>query len=127
MRGQMFKPGTVALFIFIAIIGYMSYTLVSSNVHDIGDSASDERENAMGCSELDVDFIDVSENDRNTTIFFRSNDDLSGISIGFEGLNTSRTMTDIRANQMYNATVNVSGYDNIYIETDRCPDAYRWQ
>lgn len=127
MKGQMFKPGTVALVIFIAIVGYMSYTLVSGNVNEIGETASDERKAAMDCSELDVNFVEVDEKDRNVTVFFRSSDDLSGISIGFEGLNTTRTMTDIQANTIHNATVNVSDFDNIYIETARCPDAYRWR
>lgn len=128
MKGQFkFKPGTVVLFFFIAIVGYTSYTLVAGNLHEIGTSTSEERESVMQCSELNIEFVDVNQFDEQVQIFFRSNKDLSGVNIGFDGSNTTRLVEDVRANTLYNTTVNISDYSNIYIETDRCADAYWWR
>lgn len=128
MRGQLnFKPGTIILFFFIAIAGYAIYTLVSGNMYDIGESASEDRDSVLKCSELDIEFLDVGESGENISIFFRSNRDLSGVEIGFKESNTTRLVEDVEAGEMYNATLNVSSYSNIFIETDECPKAYWWQ
>lgn len=125
MKGQFkFKPGTIALFFFIAIVGYATYTLVAGDLHDIGASTEDEREFVMKCSELDISFVDVERHNSSVDVFFRSNRDLPGVSIGFEGSNASRVVEDITADKLHNATVNVSSYSNIYIETGNCPDPY---
>ena len=128
MRGQLsFKPGTIALFIFIAIVGYVSYTLVAGNMHDIGDSTSEERDSVMSCSELDIEFIDVDESGNNLNIFFRSNRELPAVVIGFEDYNRTRLVENVGANRIYNATANLSEPSNIYIETEMCEDAYWWR
>lgn len=128
MKGQLkFKPGTVALFFFIALVGYVSYTMVAGNLDDLSNSASAERESAMGCSELNIEFVHVNEFDEQVQVFFRSNDNLEGVNVGFEGSNTTKLVEDIRANTLHSTTLNVSDYSNIYIETDRCNNPYWWQ
>ena len=127
MKGQRFKPGTVVLFFVIAVVGYMSYTLVSGNIQELGSSAEDEREVVMDCSTLELEFVDVSETREGVRVFFRSNDDLAGVGVGAESSNKTSTVEDVEKDRMYNATLNVSDYSGLYLETDRCPDPYYLQ
>lgn len=125
MKGQLsFKPGTVALAIFIAIVGYIAFTLVSANVNQLGETAREDQDAAMDCSELDVQFINIDQTDDGVEVFFRINTDLQGVEVGLENSNETDLVENVKANQLHNASLNVSSYSRVYIDTGRCNNPF---
>lgn len=122
--GMLFKPGTVALAIFIAIVGYGTYNLVSNDVQDIGDSTSDQREQLLECSGLSIEFVQVEEKANSTTVTFRSNRDLNSVKVDFGDSNASGEVKNISSQQLNSFSAPVSNFSNIFLKADGCSQIF---
>ena len=124
----MFKPGTLVLILLIAVFGFFVYNWISGSVTDTGDQVIQDQSNAIECSRLDVDFLNLSYSENSTRVSFRVNRDIEHLSARFEGgKNTTVQVHDIKRESIATASVNGTNYSEVRLKIDGCDQVFDYE
>lgn len=124
----MFKPGTLAIFFFMALTGLILFNWASGSVNEITGQTSQDQQDSLQCAGIDADFVSVDKNGSNVKVLFSLNRDLDSVAVSVRGdRNVTKNLEDVRTGVMRNVSADVGNLSNIYIKPGSCDQVFSYQ
>lgn len=106
------RPGTLLLLVLMLVIGFTIMSWASGSVFT-GDSGQ-QQENAIDCSNLDLDFVYSNSNSTHETVYFRVNMPVEAVMITFQGReNTSHVVEQPQMHRIYEASADTASFSSV--------------
>lgn len=128
MKGT-FKPGTIALFILIALLGVALFNWASENINAVGDETSRQQELTVGCAGLETRFVEVDDRGENTTVYFEVGDGrINSASVKIVGdRNYTERIEEMRQNSLQRVSGRVGEFQRVRVEVQPCDQVFEYR
>lgn len=127
-EGAFLRPGTILLFVFIALFGFGMYNWAITNISDTRESSLKNQANAIECSGLEIYEQGIQTSEDRVTLFFEVNRDVEQVDLNFEGeKNVTRTVRLVQKGRIQSATANMSNFSSVSLKTRECSRVFRFE
>lgn len=129
MKGSLLlRPGTIFLFILIALMGLGLYTWANTEIGSTRESSLENQDNAITCSGLSISREDLNSYSNSTEIFFKSNKDLERVNVKFRGSeNVNVTIGPLERGELRQASANISNFSSVSLKAASCDQIFRYE
>ena len=127
-KGAFLRPGTILLFVFIALFGFGMYNWATTNLSDTRESSLEDQNNAIACSGLEIYEQGIQTSEDRVTLFFEVNRDVERVDLNFEGeKNITRTVRLVQKGRIQSSTVNMSNFSSVSLKTRECSRVFQFE
>jgi len=127
-KGAFLRPGTVLLFVFIALFGFGMYNWAITNIGETRENSIENQNNAIACSGLEIANQGIQRSEDQVTLFFESNRDVERLDLNFEGeRNVTRTVRLVQKGKIESATANMSNFSSVSLKTRECSRVFEFE
>lgn len=119
----LFKPGTLIMFFFIAVFGFIVFNWASGTVTDSVDDSGQQGQTAIECSNLKTEVLDINKAENGSRISFIVNKQLEEVYIlakSSNGDNITRTVEEPVVGDINHLNVDLRDISAVSIETPLC-------
>lgn len=127
-KGAFLRPGTILLFVFIALFGFGMYNWTITNLSETRESSLEDQSNAIACSGLEINEQGIQTSEDRVTLFFEVNKDVDEVDLNFEGeKNITRTVRLVQKGKIQSSTVNMSNFSSVSLKTRECSRVFEFE
>lgn len=125
---MLFKPGTVFLFVLIAVFGFGVYSWADANIGKTRETSLEDQQNAIVCSNLAISNEGIRTTQNQAEIFFKANQDVKRVNLNFRGdSNVSDAVESVEAGEIRNSAVNISNFSSVSLKASGCSRIFRFE
>lgn len=124
-RDFLIKPGSVFLILVICGTLYGMFVWAESSFMESGRESIDKQEEVIGCSNLNVRFIDRNSNETHQTVFVQVSRDVEALSITFHGKqNKTKVIQDLNSNSVRSVSAKLDRADKVQAKVEGCDQVF---
>lgn len=116
------RPGALLIFLIAAIIGMAIFNWSGNMLDRTGEISENQRQEALECSTLEVNFVDSNRDSGNFTVFFQVNKDVEAVAVTLQGeeKNATRVIEDPGKGAIYPATAELDRLKSVKAVVEGC-------
>lgn len=123
----LFRPGTIFLFVMIALMGFGMYTWANTSIGKTSEQSIQSQNNAIECSGLEITEEGIKTTQNQTKVFFEVNRDVEQVDLNFEGeINVNKSVEDVERGEIRTVAANISNMSSVSLKTPRCDQVFRF-
>lgn len=105
---------SVVLIVAGAVVMAGMLAWASERLEGLQEGSSEASETLITCSELQVDFVDRTENETHHTVFFQVNRQVEALEVRFNGSSTTaKVLRDLEKNKIYSASSRMENVEEV--------------
>ncbi len=109
------KPGTILLILMIAGVGIALFTWAAEGIRTTGEETIEQRDAAITCSTLDLNFVDRRQNETHYTVFIQLSQSAEAALVNFqsETMNVSKVVSEPEAGEVKQVSVPMTNVTDV--------------
>ena len=124
-RDFLIKPGSVFLILVICGTLYGMFVWAESSFMESGRESIDKQDEVIGCSNLNVRFVDKNSNETHQTVFVQVSRDLEALSVTFHGeQNRTKVIEDIDSNSVRSVSAKLDQANKVEAKAKGCDKVF---